>query len=117
MEPTSKRFLMFLVGCMGTRYYLTYRAKASPQYLPLLGKAAIVAAIGISVIHFMGLRKTGPETMGEPIWWDKIRPVHAVLWAIFGYMAMKSHPDSWKVLFVDTTFGLIAWAMHHKLIM
>lgn len=112
----QKRLLLFLIGCMGTRYGLTYYAKTHPESLPLMGKGALLLALGIAVIHFMGLRKTGAETFGEPIWWDNLRPLHAMMWATFGYMAIKGNPDSWKVLLADTTFGLGAWAMHHKLI-
>lgn len=116
MDKKTQRYLTFLVGCMGTRYFLTYYAKTHTDKLQLMGKVAIAAAVGIAVIHIFGLRKTGIETQGEPIWWDNLRMVHAVLWAAFGYMALKGNPDSWKVLFADTTLGLGAWAMHHGLL-
>lgn len=113
---STQRLLRFIIGCMGLRYSLTYLSKVNPSALPILGYGAVAVAVGLTAIHFLGLRKTGIETDGEPIWWDHLRLVHGALLATFGYMAINGNPESWKVLFADTTLGLIAWVMHRKLI-
>ena len=108
-----KRAALFLVGCMGVRFGLTYLAATRPAALPLLGALAAPCALGIATIYALGLRRTGAETFGAPIWWDALRPVHAVLWAVFAFMALRGNADAWKVLLADTLLGLVAWIAHH----
>ena len=114
-RPTDfyKRAALFLIGCMGTRLALTYLAKTNAAALPIIGALAIPPAVGITVIFIFGLRKTGNETFGNPIWWDALRPVHACLWALFAYMAIRKNKHAWKVLLLDTLLGLVAWCAHH----
>jgi hypothetical protein len=116
LTPFQKRAPLFLIGCISLRYYLTYIAQSRRDLLPNLGKLAIVPAVGFLLIYTLKLRKVGVETLGQPIWWNSLRPLHGVLWAIFAYMAINSHPDAWKVLLADTSIGLIAWSHHHGLL-
>ena len=59
MTPIQKRFLLFLVGCMGTRVLFTLLAKNSDiQYLPILGYIALLPAFGFFYIYVTGSRKT-----------------------------------------------------------
>ena len=116
--PTTdfyKRAALFLIGCMGTRLALTFLAKTNASALPIIGALAIPPAIGIALISIFGLRKTGSETFGKPIWWNALRPVHALLWAVFAYMAIHKNKHAWKVLLFDTILGLVAWCVHHAL--
>lgn len=108
------RRIAFLVGCMGSRFGLTYlAATASPRVLPWMGAAALVVAAGFATIHVMGWRRTGLEVGGERIWWDALRPVHAALWALFAVLALASAPRAWTVLLVDTLLGLAAYIARH----
>jgi hypothetical protein len=109
----QKRAALFLIGCMGARLFLTYLAKTNTKALPILGALAIPPAVGIAIIFLFGLRKTGKETLGNPIWWNDLRPVHACLWGIFAYLAIHKNKHAWKVLLFDTLLGLVAWCVHH----
>ena len=106
----TKRVLLFLIGCMGSRLGFTWLAYSTPKLLFPLGIVGLTIASGFMYIWYNGLRKTGPETFGQPIWWDHLRPVHALLWAIFSLMALNGmYEHAWKVLLADTTLGFTAW--------
>jgi hypothetical protein len=108
------RLLLFLFGCIGIRALLAYYAKiADPETLRILGYIALLPAIGFFVIYFGGLRKTGVETGGQPIWWNNLRPVHGLLYAFFSFNAIEKNPSSWMYLFVDVVFGLTSFIAHH----
>lgn len=105
--------LFFLIGCIGTRLALTFLAKNSTQYLPILSIFTGLISIGFMTIYIFGLRKTGLETDGKLIWWNDLRPVHAALYGAFSYMAYQGDPTSWKLLLVDTLIGLFAYIYHY----
>lgn len=102
---------------MGTRFSLTWVAYRFPAMLPLLGVFAACVSIGFMVIYLKGWRKTGVETGGQPIWWNDLRPFHAFMYGLFAvlaFMGVKDH--AWKVLFLDTIIGLLAFINHHHFI-
>jgi hypothetical protein len=105
----QKRTLMFLLGCMVTRSVLVYVAKTRTDLLPILGVFASIVAVGFTIIYIFGLRKTGAEVFNKPIWWNNLRPVHAILYGSFGYLALNKNEDAWKVLAADTFIGFLAW--------
>jgi len=81
MNPIQKRFLLFLIGCIGSRTLFAILAKnTGVNYLPILGYIALLPAIGFMYIYVTGSRKTGVEVGGEKIWWNDLRPIHAVLY-------------------------------------
>jgi hypothetical protein len=114
-KALQKRFLLFLIGCIGARFLFVYLAKiASLTFLKVMGIIALIISIGFISIYLFGLRKTGLETGGQIIWWNSLRPFHALTYAIFAYMAlygMQNH--AWKVLLIDVIFGLAAFLIHH----
>ena len=112
---SRKRAALFLIGCMGVRFGLTYVAATKPAALPWLGALAVPPALGIAAIYWFGLRKTGAETFGQPIWWNALRPAHAVLWAAFALAALLRVREAWTILLFDTLLGLGAWIAHRCL--
>lgn len=112
MDASTKRLLLFLFGCMGARLGLAWLAYAFPAQLPLMGALALVPALGFFVIWAGDLRKTGPEVFGDRIWWNDLRPVHAVLYATFAALALHRVPQAWVVLLLDAAVGFAAWAWH-----
>jgi hypothetical protein len=112
---TQKRLALFLVGCMGTRLGLAYlAATAPPTWLCYMGWLALVPAIGFTVIYAGGLRTTGAEVFGDRIWWNDLRPVHAVLYGLFAYLAITGARGlAWKVLLADALIGLGAFLAFH----
>jgi hypothetical protein len=114
MNDLQKRFLMFLIGCIGTRSLFVIIAKyVNTQYLKYMGYLALLPAIGFIYIYLTGSRKTGPETFGEKIWWNNLRPIHSILYFLFAYNAINGNKQAWIYLLVDVLFGLISFLVHH----
>ena len=51
----------------------------------MINLALSVIALGFITIYVFGWRKTGLETMGAPIWWNDLRPLHGALYGIAAY--------------------------------
>lgn len=114
MDNLQKRFLLFLIGCIGLRTLFVYIAKTiKPKHLPILGCIALIPAIGFSYIYLTDSRKTGGETFGQKIWWGDLRPLHALLYFIFAYMAITKDHRAWTVLLLDVALGLTAFIIYH----
>ena len=96
MNPLQKRFLMFLIGCIGVRTLFVIIAKyINTKYLKYLGYIALLPAIGFMYIYLTGSRKTGAETFGEKIWWNDLRPIHSILYFLFAYNAILGNTYAW----------------------
>jgi hypothetical protein len=116
MNHLQQRFLMFLIGCIGTRSLFVIIAKnINTKYLKYLGYLALLPAIGFMYIYLTGARKTGAEVFGEKIWWNNLRPIHSILYFLFAYNAIMGNKQSWIFLLVDVLFGLISFLVHHYL--
>ena len=114
MNTIQKRFLLFLIGCIGTRTLFVYLAKnASTMYLKYIGYLAILPAIGFIYIYFTGSRQTGAEVFGSKIWWNDLRPIHGLLYLLFAYNAIIGNTYAWIYLFIDVVFGLISFLGFH----
>ena len=114
MNTVQKRFLLFLIGCIGTRSLFVYLAKnATEKYLMYMGYLALLPAIGFLYIYFSGARKTGAEVFGEKIWWNNLRPIHSALYFTFAYNAINGNPMAWIYLLIDVIIGLLSFLGHH----
>jgi hypothetical protein len=114
MNTIQKRFLLFLVGCIGTRSLFAYVAKnANVTILKYMGYLALLPAIGFIYIYLTGSRKTGGEVFGEKIWWNDLRPIHSLLYFLFAYNAIIGNKYAWKFLFADIVIGLISFLTFH----
>lgn len=114
IDNLKKRFALFLFGCIGIRTLFVYIAKKSNKtQLKKLGYLAIFPAIGLMYIYLSGSRQTGVEVFGEKIWWNNLRPIHSLLYALFAYNAILQRNYAWKFLFADVWIGLIAFAYFH----
>ena len=117
MNNLHKRYLLFLVGCMGTRLAFALLAKnVSLDYLPYVGALATIPVVGWLYIIFVGKRDTGAEVFGEKIWWKDLRIIHTLLYAYFAYLAFNKDRRSWLVLLADVLFGFSAFIIHHFVI-
>jgi hypothetical protein len=114
MNTIQKRFLLFLLGCIPTRLAFVYLAKnISLKYLPLLGYLALFPAIGFVYLFVSGARSSGPETFGDKIWWNNLRPIHALFYFWFAYYAIKGIKEAWTPLFYDVVLGLFSFLIYH----
>ena len=110
----QKRFLLFLIGCIGTRTLIVLIAKyIDVSYLPYIGYLAILVSIGLFFHFCAGTRKTGPEVMGDKIWWNDLRPVHGTLYLLFAYYSIQNNRDAWIFLLIDVIVGLISFIAYH----
>lgn len=114
MDTITKRFLLFLIGCIGTRLLLVGIAKnCSTQFLKYMGYLLLLPAIGFMYLYLSGARKTGPEVFGEKIWWNDLRPIHSILYFLFSYNAIQGNTGAWIYLAIDVMFGLLSFLVHH----
>jgi hypothetical protein len=114
MNDIQKRFLLFLIGCIGMRsLFVIIAKKIDIKYLPYLGYLALLPAIGFIYIYVTGSRKTGAEVFGGKIWWNNLRPFHAILYSLFAYNAIIGNSNAWIFLLIDVIFGLVSFLSFH----
>ena len=114
MNNIQKRFILFLCGCILVRLIFVYLAKViSLKYLPFLGYLALIPAIGFTYIFLTGSRKIGVEVFGDKIWWNNLRPIHAILYFLFAYNAINRVSSSWVYLLIDVVIGLFSFLFYH----
>ncbi len=114
MTPLQKRIILFLTGCLGSRLGLVYLAKTLPgNLLEVMGALALLPAAGFFYIYLTGSRTTGPEVFGDRIWWNKLRPFHGAMYALFAVLALFRSSYAWVVLLVDVIVGAVAFGHHH----
>jgi hypothetical protein len=114
MNDLQKRFLLFLIGCIGVRSIFVYAAKhASAPFLMYMGYLALIPAIGFFYIYLSGTRQTGAEVFGEKIWWNHLRPIHGLLYLLFGYNAIIGNKHAWIYLLLDVIIGLFSFCLFH----
>ncbi len=114
MNNIQKRFLLFLIGCIGTRLLLVYIAKnINTTLLKYMGYLLLIPALGFFYIYLTNSRKTGAEVFGNKIWWNHLRPVHGLFYLLFAYNAIHGNKNAWIYLLIDVIFGLSAFLIHH----
>jgi hypothetical protein len=114
MNNIQKRFLLFLIGCMGVRTLLVIITKnIEIKYLKYMGYLALLPAIGFMYIYLTGTRKTGGEVFGEKIWWNDLRPLHSLLYFLFAYNAIIGNRNSWIYLLIDVLIGFTSFMIFH----
>ena len=114
MNTIKKRFILFIIGCIGTRTLFVYLAKnANRTYLQYMGYLSILPAIGFFYLFLTGSRKTGAEVFGDKIWWNNLRPVHGLMYLLFAYNAINGNKFAWIYLLVDVIIGLVSFLIFH----
>jgi uncharacterized membrane protein YfcA len=103
--------LLFLIGCIPTRLLLAFIAYYIDNHplKKIFALFTLMIGIGFLTIYFKGLRKTGMETEGRPIWWNNLRPVHGFLYILFSILYMLNVKNAWIILLIDVVIGLIAF--------
>lgn len=112
----QKRYLLFLIFCIGSRMGFVFLAKyLNLLGLKIMGIIAGLIGIGFLMVFFFKLRETGRETFGTKIWWNALRPFHALTYLTFAYLAINGIQEhAWKVLLLDVLVGLGAFIIHHS---
>ena len=114
MNNIQKRFILFLGACIPSRLLFAYFAKNGSIIIKkILALTALVIATGFLFIYISGIRKTGIETGGEIIWWNDLRPLHALLYYSYSISNYYNYKDAWKLLLLDTVMGLSSFIIFH----
>ena len=101
----SRSELLFAFGCVPMRTLVALYARENPH--PLLILMSIIYVLrSIQLWRNPSLRPSGPETFGAPIWWNSMRPIHALLWLLFAISAIMKKEYAWKFLALDVVLGL-----------
>jgi len=112
MNDIQKRTLMFLIGCIGARSAIAYFAKIiDPYYLPYVSIIFFIGAIRFIYLFFTN--PTGPQFLGKDIWWNKIRPIHFLLYLLFAISALMKKTYAWIFLALDVIVALTAFFVYH----
>ena len=115
MKDIQKRLFSFLFLCVGLRLFIVYLAKTdNKEHLRYMAVIALLPAIGFITIYLLDLRNTGPEVMGNKIWWNDLRPLHGCLYLLFAIYAFKGSNISWKILLFDVIIGLFSFLYYHS---
>jgi hypothetical protein len=110
----QKTLLTFLYGCMPARLLIAFIAfLLNKPLLRIMGYLAFIPVIGFLYLFFTGTRnKTG--AFGEKIWWISLRPVHALLYFLFAYNAIKGNRGAYVYLLADALLGLVGFLYVHS---
>ena len=92
-----------------------YFARYHRNCLKLMGGLALIPAAGFMLIFFFGLRNTGIETGGLPIWWNRFRPLHGLCYLGFALYAWGQSHTAYRFLMLDLVLGAVLWGCHHLL--
>ena len=112
----KKKFILFVFGCLLVRFLIVLIAKTiNKNSLPLLGYIALLPAIGFLVNYFTNIRKRG--ALNQKIWWGYMRPVHALLYFTFSYLAINKSKSAYIPLLLDVILGLVAFIHNNFLLL
>lgn len=110
----AKTLLLFLFGCIPARLLIALIAKlASKAWLRILGFIAVIPAIGLLYFAISGTRnKVG--AFGEVVWWNLLRPIHALLYLVFAYEAVNGNRNAYLYLLADVLISLTSFIYVHS---
>ena len=107
--------LLFLFGCIPTRILLALTPFYLNKYLIII--FLLVVAISYLLIFKFHLRETGPEVFGHKIWWNNLRPIHALIYLIASYFIYNNKQNiGSKFLFLDVYIGLVAHIIYNYIL-
>lgn len=114
MLNIKNRIFLFLFGCIPVRLFLVFLAKyGDKQIKNILSIITFIIGTGFLTIYFGGFRKTGVETGGNIIWWNDLRPVHAIIYYGFSISNYYGYKNAWQILLFDVFVGLSSFLIFH----
>ena len=104
---------LFII-CIIVRFILVLLAKyVNKNLLQILGYISLIPAIGFIYLYSFDKRKRGLEVGGNKIWWNKLRPIHGILYLLFAIYAIKKEDFAWIPLLIDVLLGIIFYVIKY----
>lgn len=100
-------FLRFLLAYL---VFVTYNS----NYRYILIIFYLFAASGLLYNYINKTRKIG--AFNNIIWWDDLRPLHALLFISTSILLYIKNPYSYILPFIDTIIGLVMYLLNHEII-
>lgn len=101
--------MLFLLLCIPARLLLAALLTSGTlgHLAPLI--AACIGA-GLLYLYLASSRLSAPESTVGCTWWHSLRPVHAMLWLISGWLLLQSRPQMARYcLLLDIFVGVIGY--------
>jgi hypothetical protein len=80
--------MLYFGVCLSLRALIAYAfyRGAPARFLPIMGVLAIMVAIGFMLIYLFEWRQGSTTETGKgcTVWWNDLRPIHAVLYLLAG---------------------------------
>ena len=113
------RFFLFWLVCLPVRAVVAYGGFALVKvddvfYILFSIYTALTSAgfLAFSLLWWCGsARKKGG--LGGDVWWNHMRPIHALLWLGACVCFALREPSAFFFLVADVVVGAIAGALHH----
>ena len=105
----QKRLAMFLVFCVPIRLVWAELARRDPRW----ARVALVPAVGLLLLYITGVRRSGPETLGEPIHWNYARPYHAALLLMATGLSLVDSSYAGIALYMDAALAAVVVLTYH----
>ena len=111
MSSRNTRIILFFCVCVVIRLLFVWLAKnLSINHLKIMGLIALVPVIGFLFQFMFNPSKSG--AFGGVPWWNKLRPFHALMYALFFVLAFSpKHNMAWIPLLIDIIVGVIAFSL------
>ena len=112
LPKLSLIYLFCLIIRTGLIYlaYLSVKA-TNPNYGIVFSLIYLTLSVGIFYHFVFKPRQKG--AFGQEIWWDYLRPVHAVIYLYVSYLIYEKNMAFIPLLVADNLIGLIGHAFYH----
>ena len=80
------------------------------RWLPLVGLVAIIGAVYL-MYRFLTFEAKQEGIFGQPVVWNHLRPMHALVWVVFAYLAFMKNPHAKILQFGDVLLGAVAHSL------
>lgn len=109
----NQKYALFLLLCIPTRFGIAYLSYfySDPKNRSVVSHL-FVATIGVTVLMWMALflglvsRGSGFEAPDNRIWWNYLRPVHALLYVLYLLHYVTKRSNGWIFMAIDPVIGL-----------
>ena len=113
MSQKYKIIFLYLIFCIGTRLFITYKIKYhNPKYKQYYSIFLLLISLGFIMQYTLKFRKKA--LLGNEIWWDSIRPIHALLYFIGTILVYTENKNAYIPILIDTIIGLFFFTKYYS---